>query len=204
MKPITLYLHNFKKWRDLKVEFPENGVLLVKGPPDQGKTSVLQAIDVLGKCGKSENLLNRGSDTGSSSISFVGADGLTYDLKQDLTADKDRFLLAMPNGVKTRKVSDIQTIVQYNPFTLDEFITMSYTAEGRRKQRDILIKIMPKAMQDEFFALEFEEGELTKKSPSLRKDMESSIATLHTLKASVTPLDFTANKEELILQGTEP
>ena len=203
MKPAKLILQNFKKWKSLNVDFPENGVLIVKGPPDSGKSSVLQAIDTLGKCGKSDNLLSRDSSSGNSSVSFVAADGLTYELNQDLTADTNRFLLSMPNGINTRKIADIQSIVKYNPFTLDEFINMSYTAEGKRKQRDILLKIMPKEIQDEFFALEFEEKELTGKSPELRKKMEASIATLHTLKQSVTELDFTDTKEELIKQGKE-
>ena len=203
MKPAKLILQNFKKWKSLNVDFPENGVLIVKGPPDSGKSSVLQAIDTLGKCGKSDNLLSRDSHSGNSSVSFVAADGLTYELNQDLTADTNRFLLSMPNGVNTRKIADIQSIVKYNPFTLDEFINMSYTAEGKRKQRDILLKSMPKEIQDEFFALEFEEKELTGKSPELRKKMEASIATLHTLKQSVTELDFTDTKEELIKQGKE-
>ena len=202
MKPAKLILQNFKKWKSLNVDFPENGVLIVKGPPDSGKSSVLQAIDTLGKCGKSDNLLSRDSSSGNSSVSFVAADGLTYELNQDLTADTNRFLLSMPNGINTRKIADIQSIVKYNPFTLDEFINMSYTAEGKRKQRDILLKIMPKEIQDEFFALEFEEKELTGKSPELRKKMEASIATLHTLKQSVTELDFTDTKEELISKGT--
>ena len=202
MKPAKLILQNFKKWKSLNVDFPENGVLIVKGPPDSGKSSVLQAIDTLCKCGKSDNLLNRDSSSGNSSVSFVAADGLTYELNQDLTADTNRFLLSIPNGINTRKIADIQSIVKYNPFTLDEFINMSYTAEGKRKQRDILLKIMPKEIQDEFFALEFEEKELTGKSPDLRKKMEASIATLHTLKQSVTELDFTDTKEELISKGT--
>ena len=201
MKPAKLILQNFKKWKSLNVDFPENGVLIVKGPPDSGKSSVLQAIDTLGKCGKSDNLLSRDSSSGNSSVSFVAADGLTYELNQDLTADTNRFLLSMPDGINTRKIADIQSIVKYNPFTLDEFINMSYTAEGKRKQRDILLKIMPKEIQDEFFALEFEEKELTGKSPELRKKMEASIATLHTLKQSVTELDFTATKESLIEDG---
>ena len=202
MKPAKLILQNFKKWKSLNVDFPENGVLIVKGPPDSGKSSVLQAIDTLCKCGKSDNLLNRDSSSGNSSVSFVAADGLTYELNQDLTADTNRFLLSMPNGINTRKIADIQSIVKYNPFTLDEFINMSYTAEGKRKQIDIMLKIMPKEIQDEFFALEFEEKELTGKSPELRKKMEASIATLHTLKQSVTELDFTDTKEELISKGT--
>ena len=201
MKPAKLILQNFKKWKSLNIDFPENGVLIVKGPPDSGKSSVLQAIDTLCKCGKSDNLLNRDSSSGNSSVSFVAADGLTYELNQDLTADTNRFLLSMPNGINTRKIADIQSIVKYNPFTLDEFINMSYTAEGKRKQRDILLKIMPKEIQDEFFALEFEEKELTGKSPELRKKMEASIATLHTLKQSVTELNFTATKESLIEDG---
>lgn len=201
MKPAKLILQNFKKWKSLNVDFPDNGVLIVKGPPDSGKSSVLQAIDTLGKCGKSDNLLSRDSSSGNSSVSFVAADGLTYELNQDLTADTNRFLLSMPNGVNTRKIADIQSIVKYNPFTLDEFINMSYTAEGKRKQRDILLKIMPKEIQDEFFALEFEEKELAGKSPELRKKMEASIATLHTLKQSVTELNFTATKESLIEDG---
>ena len=201
MKPAKLILQNFKKWKSLNIDFPENGVLIVKGPPDSGKSSVLQAIDTLCKCGKSDNLLNRDSSSGNSSVSFVAADGLTYELNQDLTADTNRFLLSMPNGINTRKIADIQSIVKYNPFTLDEFINMSYTAEGKRKQRDILLKIMPNEIQDEFFALEFEEKELTGKSPELRKKMEASIATLHTLKQSVTELNFTATKESLIEDG---
>ena len=47
MKPAKLILQNFKKWKSLNVDFPENGVLIVKGPPDSGKSSVLQAIDTL-------------------------------------------------------------------------------------------------------------------------------------------------------------
>jgi hypothetical protein len=201
MKPTRLIFENYKKFKSLNIDFPANGVLIVKGPPNSGKSSVLQAIDTLGRCGKSENLLSRDSNSGNIETSFLAADGLTYCLKQDLTADTNRFLLTMPNGINTRKISDIQSILKYNPFTLDEFINMSYTAEGRRKQRDFLLKIMPKEIQDEFFALEFEEKELTGKSPELRKKMEASIATLHTLKQSVTELDFTDTKEELLQQG---
>lgn len=202
MKPDRLDLYNFKTWANLHLEFPKSGAFIICGPPNKGKSAIIQAIDTLGRCGKSDNLLSRGSDSGSSSITFPGADGLKYELKQDLTADNNRFLLSMPNGINTRKIADIQSIVKYNPFTLDEFINMSYTAEGKRKQRDILLKIMPKEIQDEFFALEFEEKELTGKSPELRKKMEASIATLHTLKQSVTELDFTDTKEELISKGT--
>jgi len=183
MKPRTIELHNFKKWRKLNLELPENGVLLIKGKPNTGKTSLLQAIDSHLSQGKSDRLLNRESKTGYSEITWVASDGLEYLVRQDLTVDKDRFLVIMPDGSKKSRIKDVAELLHYNKFTVDEFIQFSYTADGRKKQRNALLNIMSNELQDQFFALEYEEEQTVERRAKYKKTLDAAQSLYDSLRA---------------------
>ena len=48
------------------------------------------------------------------------------------------------NGIKNVNVSDIISSFKYNPFTIEEFLAWGLTADGRKKQRNVILDILGK------------------------------------------------------------
>ena len=147
-------LHNYKKIKDLKVEFREGNLYFIKGPTESGKSSVLQAIQDLAKgTSPNKNKLTHGEDEGfvTGVFDINGADGEVYKVVMEYKDGKDdKFTLYRPDGTKTTKKTDIATIFKYNAFTVEDFFAWGLSAEGKRKQAAILLELLPEEVKQRY------------------------------------------------------
>ena len=125
---------------DLTIELPENGALvMLKGDNMKGKSTSLSLIRSL-ISGNNKPINGEGSVIGE----FIGADGdvyvVTMDTKENITGS--RYFLTNKDKIKQVSPKDVITLMKYNPMSVEEFISLGLTAEGRRKQRDFVVKAM--------------------------------------------------------------
>ena len=125
---------------DLTIELPENGALvMLKGDNMKGKSTSLSLIRSL-ISGNNKPINGHGSVIGE----FIGADGdvyvVTMDTKENITGS--RYFLTNKDKIKQVSPKDIVQLLSYVPMSVEEFIGYSNTAEGRRKQRDFVVKAM--------------------------------------------------------------
>ena len=125
---------------DLTIELPIKGALvMLKGDNMKGKSTSLSLIRSL-ISGSNKPINGNGSVIGE----FIGADGDTYvvtmDTKENITGS--RYFLTSRDKIKQVSPKDVVGLMKYNPMSVEEFISLGLTAEGRRKQRDFVVKAM--------------------------------------------------------------
>ena len=125
---------------DLTIELPIKGALvMLKGDNMKGKSTSLSLIRSL-ISGSNKPINGNGPVIGE----FIGADGDTYvvtmDTKENITGS--RYFLTSRDKIKQVSPKDVVGLMKYNPMSVEEFISLGLTAEGRRKQRDFVVKAM--------------------------------------------------------------
>jgi len=72
---------------------------------------------------------------------------------------KEKLTLMAPGGIKSVKVTDLRNVFDYHDVSVEEFMLWSDSKDGRKKQRDLLLSIFPKEVQDNFItAMDKEKG----------------------------------------------
>lgn len=157
---VTVEIKNFKKIKELKEEFKSGNIYIVKGSNNEGKTSFIEAVNLLSN-GKNDNkhILTHGEADGQLKGEFLldGANNQRYIVKYDYNADKGQFTIIDPeaNILKHSSKNDVLTpIFKYNTFTIEEFFGWGLTKEGQRKQADIVINLLPEKERKEYLDLE--------------------------------------------------
>jgi DNA repair exonuclease SbcCD ATPase subunit len=141
---ISVHIENFKKLENIEAELNGQSIFLI-GDNEVGKSSFMQAVFAL----LSNEILptksiTEGKTDGKIEIKFM-VDGHTYTAVKKFTEKnpKGYFEIQTDNGLKTDRVSYLETIVgniSFNPF---EFVEQCNTAEGRRRQVEFLRKLIP-------------------------------------------------------------
>lgn len=142
MRPRRFLVTKVRKIDQLEIKFPEGGALiLIRGNNGTGKSTSLGLIRTL-LSGDNKPPIGEGNIVGE----FVGADGETYTVTVDTASNVkgSRYFLGSKNGIKNVNVSDIISSFKYNPFTIEEFLAWGLTADGRKKQRNVVLDILGK------------------------------------------------------------
>ena len=148
MTRITAYFKNYKLLKDKSIEMESGNLYMVKASNNSGKTSMLQGLLTLFK-GKNGNkdILTHGEKEGTITaqvVNFKGADGQDYTIKFDFAEGKDdKFTIIRPDTTVSKKPTDIAAIFKYNDFTVDDWFSWGLTAEGKRKQAQIIMNMLP-------------------------------------------------------------
>jgi len=139
-------IKNYKLHEDLEVEFKSGNMYFVLGPNGTGKTSFSQAIfDLAEGTSSNKQKLTNNKQNGfvAGTFHLDGADGETYQVLMEYKQGAaDKFLLTLPDGSTSKRKSDIVDIFKYNKFTVDEFFAWGLTADGRRKQAEMFMKML--------------------------------------------------------------
>lgn len=137
----NINLVNFKRIESLQAEF-KGGVYIITGENEYGKTTLLNAINTLLSGERSNNLLRKGESKGSASIE-VGDETINYKVELVFTEANPRGTLKITdhNGFASSNISMLQKIFNYHNFDAHEFISWSETADGRRKQIEIVMSL---------------------------------------------------------------
>lgn len=177
---------------DLIVEIPEKGALIMlKGDNMRGKSTSLSLI-------RSMLSGNNKPPTGDGGIIgyFMGADGEYYEVNLDArdNISGSRYFLTHKDKIKQVSPKDVVSLFKYNPMSVEEFISLGLTAEGRRKQRDFVVKAMGddvyKSYMDvldsekKVYQERYDAGVVLKNTPKVEESVEELDAQIAiTLKA---------------------
>lgn len=134
-------LKNFQVISDFAADF-EGNVYLVKGENELGKSTLLKAIAIM-LTGNRDEVLRIGEDKGFAKM-IVGDDGKQYEIELKFTKANPRGTLTIKdnNGLKSDNVTMLQKLLKYTDIDVVAFSRMSETADGRRKQVQIVKSLM--------------------------------------------------------------
>ena len=137
---VELIIRNYKKITEFEGVFDTGNIYYVRGGNEQGKTSFLQVIKEIGTASmQTKNPTNFDAESGFSTMIFKGADGKQYSVKMDFDKTGNvKFSFTRPDMTRSNSVTEIRKALQFNAFTVEEFMSWSTTAEGRKKQAVIM------------------------------------------------------------------
>lgn len=147
MKLKQLTLHNFQTITDFDGNFSGN-VYLVTGDNEVGKSTLLKAICAL-LTGERDAVLKNGESKGFAKA-IIGDEKTEYEVKLSMTENNPRGTLTITSktGLKTNNVSALQSIFGYKDFDAVEFSRWSETAEGRRRQIEVVKNLLPTEVRE--------------------------------------------------------
>lgn len=152
MKIKKFTITNFRNIEFLEAE-PNGSHILLLGDNQKGKSSTIEAL--LSCLGKKENPLNPvqiGKE--SAEIEVEGTDGTLFKVKYNKKGDPT-FEVIAPNGLKDNRKSAIQQVVGSDlDFDVEEFVRQSRSAEGRRKQIELVKSLLPNEIIEEYHEIE--------------------------------------------------
>lgn len=138
-----LELSNFQVIEKFEGEF-EGNVYIVTGDNELGKSTLLKAIGVM-LTGQRDEVLRNGTEKGFAKM-VIGDDGEEFDVELKFTEKNPRGTLTIKqksSGMQTDNVTMLQKIFGYQDFDAVEFSRWSETAEGRRKQINVVKSLLP-------------------------------------------------------------
>lgn len=172
-----MQLQNFQAIKEFSGDFDGN-VYLVTGENELGKSTLLKAIMVL-LTGNRDEVLRNGEEKGFAKI-VVGGDGNEYEVELKMTKANPRGTISIKSkdtGLRSDRVTALQEIFGYQDFDANEFVSWSETAEGRRKQVQIVKSLLPEETQKRIMEIDAEVIR-TKES---RKEYNAELKTFTTI-----------------------
>jgi hypothetical protein len=142
-----LELVNFQVISKFNADF-EGNVYFITGDNELGKSTVLKAIGAL-LTGTRDAVLKNGENKGFARM-VIGDDGEEYKVELRYTKSNPRGTLSITqngSGMRSDNVSMLQKILGYTDFDAVEFSRWSETAEGRRKQIEVVKSLLPEKVR---------------------------------------------------------
>ena len=142
-----LELVNFQVISKFNADF-EGNVYFITGDNELGKSTVLKAIGAL-LTGARDAVLKNGENKGFARM-VIGDDGEEYKVELRYTKSNPRGTLSITqksSGIRSDNVSMLQKILCYTDFDAVEFSRWSETAEGRRKQIEVVKSLLPEKVR---------------------------------------------------------
>lgn len=200
-----LELVNFQVIKEFNADFDGN-VYFITGDNELGKSTVLKAIGAL-LTGNRDAVLRNGESKGFAKM-IVGDDGEEYEVKLKFTKENPRGTLSIKSkttGMKSDNVSMLQKIFGYTDFDAVEFSRWSETAEGRRKQIEVVKALLPENVRKRIAEIDTEVAGLKTERTGVNRDLKTykSISdaagqglTTQDLKTYAKPKDITELMKE--------
>lgn len=197
-------IKNYKLHENLEVDFKSGNMYFVLGPNGTGKTSFSQAIfDLAEGTSSNKQKLTHNKQNGfvAGTFQLNGADGETYQVIMDFKqGSADKFTITLPDGSKSNRKGDIADIFKYNTFTVDEFFAWGLTADGRRKQAEMFMKMLPAGDQQRIIEID-DQINSTKGTVFLqRRDVKRDIDRIASV---VDTFELNAMEKEIWELGSE-
>lgn len=195
-----LSLSNFQNIKEFDATFNGN-IYLVTGENEIGKSTFLKAITIL-LTGNRDEVLSTGEKKGFAKA-VVGDDKVNYDVELRFTEANPRGTLSIKQhgtSMVSDKVSAIQSILGYQEFDAEEFIRWSETAEGRRKQVEIVKSLMPNEAQERLLAIDKEIASLEEKRLQDGRELKMYDGLVKGLQKDVSDEDIVKYAKPVVLQ----
>ena len=200
-----LELVNFQVLKEFNADFDGN-VYFITGDNELGKSTVLKAIGAL-LTGNRDAVLKNGESKGFAKM-IVGDDGEEYEVELKFTKENPRGTLSIKSkttGMKSDNVSMLQKIFGYTDFDAVEFSRWSETAEGRRKQIEVVKSLLPEEVRTRISEIDTTVAGLKTERTGVNRDLKTykSISdaagqglTTRDLKTYAKPKDITELMKE--------
>ena len=203
-----LELVNFQVIKEFNADFDGN-VYFITGDNELGKSTVLKAIGAL-LTGNRDAVLKNGESKGFAKM-IVGDDGEEYEVELKFTKANPRGTLSIKSkttGMKSDNVSMLQKIFGYTDFDAVEFSRWSETAEGRRKQIEVVKSLLPEEVRTRIAEIDTTVAGLKTERTGVNRDLKTyksisdaagqGLTTAHQqdLKTYAKPKDITELMKE--------
>lgn len=200
-----LELVNFQVIKEFNADLDGN-VYFITGDNELGKSTVLKAIGAL-LTGNRDAVLKNGESKGFAKM-IVGDDGEEYEVELKFTKANPRGTLSIKSkttGMKSDNVSMLQKIFGYTDFDAVEFSRWSETAEGRRKQIEVVKSLLPEEVRTRIAEIDTTVAGLKTERTGVNRDLKTykSISdaagqglTTQDLKTYAKPKDITELMKE--------
>ena len=154
MRLQKIKITNYKNIKSLEKDLNGN-IYVVKGDNEVGKTTFAKSFQkLIAKTDKADKPVTVGETHGTIEGIFTDAEGKKYTVILDFTDEKETIRMITPEGISTSKVGDIRNMFAYTNIDFEEFISWSNTADGKRKQREIVLGLLSEKDLEEFRNLE--------------------------------------------------
>lgn len=183
-----LELLNFQVIKEFNANFDGN-VYLITGDNELGKSTLLKAIGAL-LTGERDAVLRKGESKGFAKM-VIGDDGEEYEVSLNFTEANPRGTLSIKTtgGLRISNVSALQKIFGYQDFDAVEFARWSETAEGRRKQIEVVKQLLPEDVCKRIEEIDKETAELKNDRLYLNRDVKNLKAVVEEAKKNLTDAD---------------
>lgn len=200
-----LELLNFQVIKEFNADF-EGNVYFITGDNELGKSTLLKAIGAM-LTGNRDAVLKNGESKGFAKM-IVGDDGEEYEVELKFTKANPRGTLSIKSkttGMKSDNVSMLQKIFGYTDFDAVEFSRWSETAEGRRKQIEVVKSLLPEEVRTRIAEIDTTVAGLKTERTGVNRDLKTykSISdaagqglTTQDLKTYAKPKDITELMKE--------
>lgn len=168
-----LELVNFQVIKEFNADFDGN-VYFITGDNELGKSTVLKAIGAL-LTGNRDAVLKNGESKGFAKM-IVGDDGEEYEVELKFTKANPRGTLSIKSkttGMKSDNVSMLQKIFGYADFDAVEFSRWSETAEGRRKQIEVVKSLLPEEVRTRIAEIDTTVAGLKTERTGVNRDLKT-------------------------------
>lgn len=168
-----LELVNFQVIKEFNADF-EGNVYFITGDNELGKSTLLKAIGAL-LTGNRDAVLRNGEDKGFAKM-VVGDDGEEYDVELKFTKANPRGTLSIKSkttGMKSDNVSMLQKVFGYTDFDAVEFSRWSETAEGRRKQIEVVKSLLPEEVRTRIAEIDTTVAGLKTERTGVNRDLKT-------------------------------
>lgn len=168
-----LELVNFQVIKEFNADFDGN-VYFITGDNELGKSTVLKAIGAL-LTGNRDAVLRNGESKGFAKM-IVGDDGEEYEVELKFTKANPRGTLSIKSkttGMKSDNVSMLQKIFGYTDFDAVEFSRWSETAEGRRKQIEVVKSLLPEEVRTRIAEIDTTVAGLKTERTGVNRDLKT-------------------------------
>lgn len=184
-----LELLNFQVIEQFSADF-DGTVYFVTGDNELGKSTLLKAIGAL-LTGQRDDVLRNGASKGFAKM-VVGDDGEEYDVQLSFTEANPRGTLTIKQkttGMATNNVSMLQQIFGYQDFDAVEFSRWSETAEGRRKQIDVVKALLPEKIRNRIAEIDKSVRMLKEERTGVNRDVKTFAALYESVEKQLVPGD---------------
>lgn len=179
MKETKLEVKNYKLLKEGEYNLSGGSIFLMSGPNNIGKTSFLHLLQsIMEVKDETINPVTHGEKEGFATGTIIGADGEPYQFRYDFNVDgKKKFTFIGPDGKQLKTIGEMRAIFNYTHFTLEEFFDWSRSEVGRKKQREIIMKLLDEKEQNEINQIEANintrNGVLYIERQNINRDVES-------------------------------
>lgn len=190
-----LELLNFQVIKEFSADFTGN-VYFITGDNELGKSTLLKAIGAL-LTGERDAVLRNGEEKGFAKM-IVGDDGNEYTVSLNFTKANPRGVLSIKGKtVQSNNVSMLQQLFGYQNFDAVDFCSWSETAEGRRKQIEVVKSLLPKEVQKRIDEIDAEVKAAKEERTHLNRDIKTFGAQVKAAKEGLQPGDITTYKDKV-------